>query len=56
MKIEKARAMARLFYLLYKLKMLSEKRYHHLVDNLTARSLMTQMKEATDAKPSEEAE
>lgn len=54
MNIIKARAAARLFYLLYKLGMLSEKRYRKLVNELTAVSILTQMKEADDAKSSEE--
>lgn len=52
MKIEKAKGAAHLFYLMYKLKLLSEKRYRHLVNYLTARSLTYQMKEDRDGDPS----
>ena len=54
MKLHKAKAAARLFYLLFKLKMLSEKRYRKLVNELTARSIETQMKEELSGKSSEE--
>lgn len=45
MRFNKAQAAARLFYLLYKLKLLSEERYLKLVDYLTVKSLRHQMKE-----------
>ena len=45
MKINKAEGAARLFYLLLKLKLLSEKRYDRLVNDLTVRSLKHQLEE-----------
>lgn len=52
MKIDKARAAVKLFYLLYKLGMLSEKRYIKLVNYLTMRSLRDQMKERANDQSS----
>jgi hypothetical protein len=53
MKIDKAQGAAKLFFLLYKLKLLSEKRYHKLVNYLTVRSLKYQMKENPNGNPNE---
>lgn len=54
MKLHKARAAAALFYLLFKLGMLSKNKYKQLVNELTAKSIMTQIKEEADAKSSKE--
>lgn len=53
MRIEKAKAAARLFLLLHKLKLLSEKRYDKLIDYLTVKSLEYQLKERLHDKPFE---
>ena len=50
MKIEKAQAAAKLLFLLYKFKIISEKRYRKLVNYLTVKSLAYQMKEDTSGK------
>jgi hypothetical protein len=45
MKIDKARAAARLLFILLRLGILSEKRYRRLIDYLTIRSLKAQMED-----------
>lgn len=45
MNIIKAKAAARLLYILYRFKIISEKKYLKLIDDLTVRSLLDQMKE-----------
>jgi len=54
MKIEKAQAAARLLFLLYKFKIISEKRYRKLVNYLTIKSLAYQMKEKTNGELNKE--
>jgi len=54
MKIEKAQAAARLLFLLYKFKIISEKRYRKLVNYLTIKSLAYQMKEDTNGESNKE--
>lgn len=54
LRIEKAKAAARLFLLLHKLKLLSEKRYDKLIDYLTVKSLEYQLKEKIHDKPFED--
>ncbi len=55
MNIIKAKAAARLLHLLYKFKIISEKRYLKLIDDLTVRSVLHQIKEKQDGcEPSEE--
>ena len=54
MKINKAKAAASLFFLLYKLRILSEKRYDRLVNHLTVRTLTLQMKENAGGMPNED--
>ena len=53
MKIEKAKGAAKLFFLLFKLKLLSEKRYRKLVNYLSIRSLKHQMKEDSNGNSNE---
>lgn len=52
MQIDKATGATRLLYLLFKLRLLSEKRYLKLIDYLTIRSLTYQMKEKRSDKTS----
>jgi hypothetical protein len=54
MKIEKAKGAAKLFFLLFKLKLLSEKRYNKLINYLTVRSLKHQMKESSNGNPNKD--
>ena len=54
MKIEKAQAAAKLFFLLYRFKIISEKRYRKLVNYLTVKSLAYQMKEDANGESNKE--
>ena len=45
MKIETARIYTKLFYTLFKLKIISEKKYRKLINYLTIKTLAFQMKE-----------
>jgi hypothetical protein len=54
MKISNAKVAAKLMYVLFRFKVISDKTYHSAIDYLTVKSLKYQMKEYGDDKFSDD--